>query len=437
MQPCGPARPSRVVAYHWESAEPKRQTRKTLLRKSLPAAIFIALTVLRGAPALAQTIDGGPDLSTVRVRMGPLMMNPTLSITNIGIDRNVFNDPPDKNPKQDFTVTVTPVSDFWLHLGPTWLTATMNESINWYQKYSSERTASSGYRVGWSALGSRMSFKVDGSYLNAHDRPGFEIDTRAGRTEIDFKGSLDFHALSKSYVGVIADRRQTRFAGEAQYLGTSLSTTLNRIDTTYGLNFRHQLTPLTSITFGATRADARFEFSPDRDTVATSGLMTVAFQPAALIRGGFSVGYDNFVPVDRSLPSYRGLIGNVDLTYVLLGSTRFAVTGGRSVQYSYDINQPYYIQSRIGGSVAQQIYGPFDVQIRADIADLGYRNRAGAVVTVADRTDRIRTVGAGVGFHMGRDLRLSFNVDQNNRESEVLEHRYEKFLFGTALTYGF
>jgi hypothetical protein len=425
------------LAYYQESSEPKRRTRKTLLRKSLPAALFIALTFLRGAPALAQAIDGGPDASNVRVRMGPLMMNPTLSITNIGIDRNVFNEPPDKNPKQDFTVTLTPVSDFWLHLGPTWLTATLNESINWYQKYSSERTASTGYRLGWSAIGSRMSFKVDGSYLSAHDRPGFEIDTRAGRKEIDFKGSLDFHALSKSFVGVSADRRQTRFAGEAQYLGTSLSTTLNRIDTSYDVNFRHQLTPLTSITFGATRSETRFEFSPDRDTVANSGLMKVTFQPAALIRGGFSLGYDNFVPVDRTLPSYSGLIGNVDLTYVLLGSTRFAVTGGRDVQYSYDINQPYYVQSRIGGSVAQQIFGPFDVQVRGDIAYLGYRNRAGAVVTVPDRLDRVHTVGAGVGFHMGRDLRLSFNIDQNNRESQVPEHQYQKLLIGTALTYGF
>ena len=51
---------------------------------------------------------------------------------------------------------------------------------------------------------------------------------------------------------------------------------------------------------------------------------------------------------------------------MLLGSTRFAVTGGRGVQYSYDVNQPYYVQSRIGGSVAQQIFGPFDVQVRGD-----------------------------------------------------------------------
>jgi hypothetical protein len=406
------------------------------LRKSLPA-LFIALAFLRGTPTLAQASDGGPDVSNVRVRMGPLMMNPTISITNIGIDHNVFNDPPDKNPKQDFTVTLTPVSDFWLRLGPSWLTASLNESINWYQTYASERTATTGYRLGWSVLGSRMSFKIDGSYLDAHDRPGFEIDTRAGRKETDFKSSLDFHALPKSYLGVSADRLQTRFADNAEYLGTSLSTSLNRVDTSYGLNLRHQLTPLTSITFGATRTDSRFELSPDRDTVSYSGLMAVTFQPAALIRGGFSVGYNDFVPVDRALPGYRGFIGNVDLTYVLLGSTRFAVTGGRGVQYSYDDAQPYYVQSRIGGSVAQQIFGPFDVQVRGDIAFLAYRNRAGAVVAVPDRTDRVNTVGFGVGYHMGRDLRLSFNIDQNNRESQVPDHQYEKFLIGTSLTYGF
>ena len=75
--------------------------------------------------------------------------------------------------------------------------------------------------------------------------------------------------------------------------------------------------------------------------------------------------------------------------------------------------------------------------VRGDIAALDYRNRAGAVVTVPDRTDHVTTVGVGIGYHMGKDLRLSFNVDQNNRNTLVREHQYEKFLIGTALTYGF
>jgi hypothetical protein len=406
------------------------------LRKTLPA-IFVALALLRGFPAFAQVGDGGPDESTVRVRIGPLMMNPSISITNIGIDRNVFNVAPDKNPQEDFTITVTPVTDFWLRLGPTWIAASLNESINWYQKFSSERTANTGYKLGWTVPASRLSLKVGASYLDAHERPGFEIDTRAGRKESLFNGSLEFKALPKSFLGVTAARQQTRFAEGAEYLGTNLRTSLSRVDTTYGVSFRHELTPLTAITVSATRSRADFEFSPDRDTVSNTALMLVSFQPAALLRGGFSVGYSDFAPVDPTLPGYRGLLGTVDLTYVLLGSTRFAVIGGRSVQYSYDVSQPYYVQSRIGGSVAQQIFGPVDVQFRGELAYLNYRNRVGATVAVPDRVDRITTVGIGIGYHMGKDLRLSFNVDKNNRDSQVADHEFQKYLIGSALTYGF
>ena len=398
-------------------------------------AVLVAVALLSGAPVWAQ--DNGPDPANVRVRIGPLMMNPTISISNIGIDHNVFNDPPDRIPKQDFTVTVTPLSDFWLHLGPTWVTASVNESLNWYKKYASERTANNFYKLGWRVPGSHMSFKIDGAYVNARERPGFEIDTRAARKETNFSGALDFNALAKSFVGLTASRLQTRFADNAVYLGTNLQTSLNRIDTTYGVNFRHQLTPLTSISLSATRAQGRFEFSPDRDTTSTSATASVNFAPAALMRGTASIGVTDFTPADSTLPGYQGVIGNVDLTYVLLGSTRFAVSGGRGVQYSYDVSQPYYIQSRIGGSIAQQIFGPFDVQLRGDIAYMDYRNRVGAIVAVSDRRDRVTTIGVGVGFHMGKDLRLSFNVDQNNRDTRVLEHQYEKFLIGTALTYGF
>jgi hypothetical protein len=107
------------------------------------------------------------------------------------------------------------------------------------------------------------------------------------------------------------------------------------------------------------------------------------------------------------------------------------------VQYSYDENQPYYVQSRIGGSVAQELFGPLDVQLRGDISWLDYRDRAGAPVEVPGRVDRVTTVGVGLGVHLGQDLRLAFNVDQNNRESRVFEHGYEKFLIGVSLTYGF
>jgi hypothetical protein len=404
-----------------------------VLKRLLP--VCFALALLHGAPAGAQDI-AGPN-GDVRVHIGPLMMNPTISITNVGIDHNVFNDPPDKGPKEDFTMTFTPVTELWLRLGPTWLNGGISESLNWYEKYGSERAVNGSYRIAWIVPGAHVSAKVGASYVHARERPGFEIDTRAARTEPTYTGALDFHALSKSFIGISAGRVQTQFADDAAFNGVNLRTSLNRVDSTYAVNFRHTLTPLTSLTFSATRAYSTFEFSPDRNTSSTSVTAAATFDPQALLKGGVSIGYSSFRPDDPTLPDYKGMLGTVDLTYVLLGSTRFAVNGGRSINYSYDSLQPYYVQSRIGGSIAQQVFGPIDVQVRGDIAFLDYRNREGAAVEVSDRTDRVTTVGLGVGWHLGRDLRLSVNVDKNNRDTRVTDHQFDRFLVGTSLTYGF
>ena len=87
---------------------------------------------------------------------------------------------------------------------------------------------------------------------------------------------------------------QTRFADDAVYLETNLRQSLNRIDTTYGVNVRHQLTPLTSLAVGLSRQLAQFEFSPDRDTTSTSLNASAAFTPEALVKGGATFGFTAF-----------------------------------------------------------------------------------------------------------------------------------------------
>ena len=77
------------------------------------------------------------------------------------------------------------------------------------------------------------------------------------------------------------------------------------------------------------------------------------------------------------------------------------------------------------------------MQVRGDYAALDYRNRAGADVLVPDRTDHVTTVGLGIGYHMGKDLRLSVNADHTDRDTRVIAHRYERLLLGVSLTYGF
>jgi len=91
------------------------------------------------------------------MRLGPLWLNPTISLNNIGVDDNVFNDPDTNAPKSDFTLTLTPAADFWLRIGPTWVTGNIKEEVNWFQEYSSERSANSTYTLGWRVPLSRAS----------------------------------------------------------------------------------------------------------------------------------------------------------------------------------------------------------------------------------------------------------------------------------------
>src|SRR5262245_40434515 len=127
------------------------------LKHCILTAFFLGL--LAASPSSAQTPttpDGGPDPNAVRIRIGPLWLNPTVAMPAIGIDTNVFNDPESRGPKKDFAIVVSPRSDVWLRMGRTWLIGFVAEDVVWYQTYSSEGSVNGTYSVGWRAPLNRL-----------------------------------------------------------------------------------------------------------------------------------------------------------------------------------------------------------------------------------------------------------------------------------------
>jgi hypothetical protein len=88
-------------------------------------------------------------------------------------------------------------------------------------------------------------------------------------------------------------------------------------------------------------------------------------------------------------------------------------------------------------SLGQQIYGPVDMEGRVSLQRLAYRDREGAAIEASERVDHSRIYGFGFGYRMGRDVRVAFNVDKNNRDSALERRRYHGLKYGTAITYGF
>src|SRR5258708_28797354 len=148
--------------------------------------------------------ESAPDAGKVRLRIGPLLMNPTIALTNIGVDQNVLNEPSDANPKKDFTVTVTPATDLWVRLGRSWVSGNIKEDLVWFQEHAAERTVNGSYSLGWRVPFNRLTLRTGVGYVNARDRPGFEIDARSQRREVSYMGSAELRAFPKTFIALNA-----------------------------------------------------------------------------------------------------------------------------------------------------------------------------------------------------------------------------------------
>ena len=198
---------------------------------------------------------------------------------------------------------------------------------------------------------------------------------------------------------------------------------------------RHALTPLTTVSLEIGREGDRFVFSPFRDSDSTRIVGTATLQPLALINGTAAVGYRRFTPLAPDVAPYRGMTALVRLSYSVLGTTRFGVDVARDVQPSFEIEQPFYLETGIGLTVQQQVFGPFDALARIGTRRLAYRDRAIVATDVTTRTDRVREFGVGGGYRLGTDKRIGLTVDRQSRTSGIDAHEFSGIRVGASLTY--
>jgi hypothetical protein len=405
-----------------------------------PLGFSIALLIVSAISAAGQIVPAEPDPAAARIRLGPLSLNPTIGLTNVGVDTNVYYEDEPLTPERDVTMTVTGQSDYFMRMGRTWVVGNVREDLVWYKEFESERSINGVYDLTWLAPLNRLGFMVAGNAVNARERPGFEIDARSDRQERSGRGGVELRAFSKTYVGVRAERRTIEFDQGEEFLGRSLERELNRTITSTSFVVSHRLTPLTSVSLDVAEAHDRFQFSPNRDSDSRAISGGISFSRAALINGFAQFGYRRFTPLDQDVPGYEGATASVNLSHVARGSTRLGLQLLRDVQYSFEIQQPYYLQTGFTATVAQQIFGPVDVEMRATRYSLAYRERGATDLTTrlerVDRVDRITAYGGGVGYRIGNDLRIGFNIDRQQRKSDVPLRPYEGLRYGFAVTYG-
>lgn len=393
--------------------------------------IALALVCLGGAAhAYAQEPD---PYQTTRFRFGPFGVTPTIQLSNLGTDDNVFNEASD--PKQDTTAAIGPNVDVVMRAGRSRLVGKAGGQYLYFHKYDNQRAWNTNVDGTWRFPMVRLVPFVLGRRSNTKDRPGFEIDSRARLDSRAVGFGTDINASSKTTFVLTGTREWAKYAENQTFLGVDLGTRLNHHSDTEQLDARFKLTPLTTLVVRTRAVQDRFDEDSVRNTDSYSVMPGFELRPQALISGEVFVGVRRFTTLSDAVPDFSGVVAAVRARYTL-AATRLALNVSRDVSYSFEQDQPFYVLTDVGGEVTQRITHVWDVVARGARQRLAYKNLV-TLPNLPERIDRPWYAGAGVGYRVGETLRLGFDVNYYRRTMGLAAGRdYSGLRIGGSLTYG-
>jgi hypothetical protein len=363
-----------------------------------------------------------------------LRFTPFLAITEIGVDTNVFNDA--QEPQRDTTATFGPGAEYWVRAGRARISAKSDVQYNWFRDFANQRSLSTNNDLKIEFPMARVTPFVDGVFDHGRVRPGYEIDTRAFRTDSGGGGGIDVDITPKTGVRLETHRRRLKYREDEFFFGNSLQETLNRRTDSVGVSWRQKLTPLTTLVVLSEYEKERFDFQSSRDAKGVRVMPGFEFDPFAVIGGKVFVGFRSFDTTDPLLPNYSGVVADVEANY-RTRSTRFDIRVQRDVDYSAEELEPYYLLTDAGVKVTQKITQRWDMVGTASRQWLDYQRIEGlAVSNVPSHADHSYRMGGGVGYLLGSSVRVGVDVAYYQRNSPLAAREYDGLRVGGSFTYG-
>lgn len=385
------------------------------------------MALLAPADAAAQPAVGqGPLTSSLAesepvsgvLGIGPVKLAPGLTVREIGWDSNVFDEPPEESPKEDWVAAVQPDVSMYSRMRFVRLSGYAGAELTYYRSYESERSTGHALRGRADFLLSRVRPFVGGGTTETRTRPNGEIDSRADRRVDELSGGIAFDLSPTSLVYGSAVHASEQYENAFED-GVDLRTTLNRDGFNYQVGLRTDLTPLLWMqVFGSYQKD-EFEFEPTRNSDSRMATAVFRFDPDAVVSGIVNATFRDMKFVDPGLKPYRGFTGTAALVYPFFEIGRFSVALSRMVEYSFDSLEGYYIEQSAVVSYTHRLFGEVDAQVRGGRASFKYDARE----TVPEHTDTLDTAAGSVGYNLRNRTRVALNYEVARRRSPTFAQR--------------
>jgi hypothetical protein len=414
-----------------------------LLGKPLAAGLAVlCMSAVLGAQGNSGAADP-PE--SAPLHLGPVVLAPSLTLTNFGWDSNVFQQPESES-SGDFTATASPRVQGWLRLGPARAYGRGTLAFVYFQNHPSERSVDVDYEGRLDLRLARVTPYVSATWLSAKQRFGFEIDERVRRHQETGVAGVDFRLGPRTDIEVAARRSRLEFNHTDDFQDPVTPEFFDNTSQGASLALRHELTPYTSVSVAVDRHQDRVDLDPGRDTDSVGIASGLEFKPFALISGKAYFGWVRVNLVEPGSAPFTGVVGSIDLAYTLLGATRLAVQGVRDVSYSAVRDEPAYLLAGVTASVTHRLGEGWEVGGRIGRNQLSYGlfEPSGtpdappeAPAPDADR-EIVTDTGLEIGYRVGPSMRIAFALRRQDRRSIVnAERDYERIVAGMSIYYGF
>lgn len=400
-------------------------------------AVAVAATwAVLGLSAAEATAQGEPP-SPARLRLGPLTVFPTVTLRDIGVDSNVYNQV-DK-PVSDFTFVVAPA--FLVNIDPPWASIVVRSATDmvYFVRQSSERSFNQNLTAAMRVPMRRITPYVDAAYLNTRERPNQEIDARARRIVVGAGGGADVMLWPKLLVNLAANFTDIEFDADAAFDGTFLGEVLNQEMGAWSASVRYVATPLTSFFVSHDTEHAHFTRAPHRDSTSRRISAGFSMRAPALFYGNARIGKQRFRPDSAAIPDFDGIVAAVDIGHNIRPSTSIGVLVDRNLAYSYLDLEPYYIRQGFAVYLRRQIVERWHMEARGGRYAHKYRAIPGATQlgVPPDRSERFIDAGVSLGFQARPNLLISGGLSYRDRNSKQDDRNYDSLRMGTSISYGF
>jgi hypothetical protein len=406
------------------------------LRQSIGALTLVVVTGLTASLAAQEPTRPSPTPHPFgQLRVGVLSFTPTLRLTNIGLDTNVFDFGGTERRSPDFTATVEPGVETRLSTPRLDARVASTMSLVYYRKYASERAVNP--RVD-ATVNQRMSGSLSvygkGAFGFAKERSGFEIDSRprslahastVGVRIGDRKLEVDLHG---SYGGVAYDP-------DAVFLKVNLAETMNHTAGGAGAGLKFRLSPYTALTSLVDVAARRFVFVPERDTNSYAGSVGLEFHPRAVLAGTASLGYRVLKPLSEGTPNFTGFTPRAGLTYTLRDVLTVGVGAQRDVEHSFYSDRTYFLYTLYEASIRQALFHHLDIGGSIQHTTLEYQPFVTRGLSLPPLpTDVVRMITASLGIPIVRKFRVGWYVQRWERLS--IDRPYRTTRAGLEMSVG-